>query len=141
MINHSRRNVLLGAGMGLAATLAAKGESGGGKSSTEKPDAAAFPPSNPRDLPAKDRRLEIRTLDTPRTPPSFKSREQWEARAARLREQVLAAPSALLLHNLGDKFSGEAFSNAYSLQGASDRLRIASDEVPAAEIATWLMKS
>ncbi|MFI5382323.1 MAG: hypothetical protein ACHRHE_23755, partial [Tepidisphaerales bacterium] len=49
------------------------------------------PVADPRDLPARDRRLEVRTLDTPRTPPHSESRAKWEARAARLREQNLAA--------------------------------------------------
>jgi dienelactone hydrolase len=35
--------------------------------------------------------LEVRTLDTPRVPPSFKSQAAWEERAAKLREQILVA--------------------------------------------------
>jgi dienelactone hydrolase len=117
MINPSRRNILLGAGMGLAATFAAKGEGGAGKSSPAGSGAAALPPSDPRDLPARDRRLEIRTLDTPRTPPVFKSRGQWEARAARLREQALAAAGLLpmpertpLKPQIFDRLEGEGFT-------------------------------
>jgi len=47
--------------------------------------------SDPRDLPTRDHRLEVRTLDTPRMPSQYKSRAQWETRAARLRQQILAA--------------------------------------------------
>jgi hypothetical protein len=54
---------------------------------------------------------------------------------------LLAEPSPLLLYNLGDKFSAEAFSNAYSLQNVSGRLRVEGGVVSAVEIATWLAQS
>ena len=91
MNDRSRRNFLAGVGSLLAAgpmvaggkeTRPAGGSAGG---------ASRLPASDPRDLPARDCRLEVRTLDTPRTPPQSKSRASWETRAARLREQILAA--------------------------------------------------
>jgi len=89
--NTTRRSFLTGTGKGLAAGLA------GTRKSTERrgdPGETRSPgllPGDPHDLPAKDQRLKVRTLDTPRVPPQLDSRTKWEARAARLREQVLAA--------------------------------------------------
>jgi dienelactone hydrolase len=53
--------------------------------------SAGLPLADPRDLPAKDARLEIRTLDTPCTPRRYAARAEWVERAARLREQILSA--------------------------------------------------
>lgn len=91
MKDRSRRNFLAGVGSLLAAGPRAAGgaetRSGGGGEG-EAPRLSA---SDPRDLPARDRRLEVRTLDTPRAPAQFESRLGWEARAPRVREQILAA--------------------------------------------------
>ena len=40
----------------------------------------------------------------------------------------------------GDHFASEPFSQAFALQGASNRLSVSSRELPTAEIASWLMK-
>jgi hypothetical protein len=54
---------------------------------------------------------------------------------------LLAPTSPLLLHNLGGRFAADAFTHTYALQNASARLRISDPELPATEIAAWLMKS
>lgn len=54
-------------------------------------DLASLPAGDPRDLPGKDLRLAVRTVDTPHLPQTFPSRAEWEARAARLREQILSS--------------------------------------------------
>jgi dienelactone hydrolase len=88
MSDPSRRRFLLGAGVslpvGLLSTPLRAQEAASAVS-------AALPLADPRDLPAKDRRLEVRTIDTPCVPRKFTSRAEWEARAAWLREQVLSA--------------------------------------------------
>jgi dienelactone hydrolase len=75
----------------LAAGLAGAGKATGKKGDPDDARSPELLPSDPRDLPAKDQRLSVRTLETPRVPAQFDSRTKWEARAARLREQVLAA--------------------------------------------------
>jgi dienelactone hydrolase len=76
-----------------------------------------MPAGDPRDLPAKDARLEVRTLDTPRTPAKFKSRAQWEKRAGELRHQILAASGLWPMPVKGplnaqvfDRIEGERFT-------------------------------
>ncbi|MGA2074859.1 MAG: acetylxylan esterase [Terriglobia bacterium] len=91
MEDRSRRDFLSGVGSVLAAGLAPAGAKGYASEAGEKARIADLPASDARDLPSGDRRLEVRTLDTPRVPPSFKSRAAWEARAAKLREQILVA--------------------------------------------------
>ena len=88
MSNPSRRRFLLGAGVSLPVGLLSSPMSAPRAAS---PASASLPVADPRDLPAKDRRLEVRTIDTPRVPRRFASRADWEARAARLREQILSA--------------------------------------------------
>jgi hypothetical protein len=91
MKDRSRRNFLAGAGSLLAAGPMAAGGRDTRPAGEREGVASRSPASDPRDLPARDRRLEVRTLDTPRTPPHSESRAKWEARAVRLREQILAA--------------------------------------------------
>jgi len=86
MSRKSRRLFLKEASLAIPAGLAAAEVS-----MAQGTRGPALTPGDPRDLPAKDARLEVRTLDTPRKPPKFKSRADWEARAARLREQILAS--------------------------------------------------
>ena len=50
----------------------------------------------------------------------------------------LAPPSPLLLHNLGTHFSSEPFEHSFKVQGAPNRLRVSTQELPAAEIAAWI---
>lgn len=91
MVFYTRRQVLEAVGAALGAELfrgQARGE--------EKPRSPGgvlrgLPPSDGRDFPGKDLRLEVRTLDTPHLPARPATRAQWEARAARLREQVLTS--------------------------------------------------
>ena len=68
-------------------------ETASGQQASPPKDQAAYvaPPGDPRDLPAKDSRLEVRTLETPCVPPRFDSQSKWEARAAQLRTQILSA--------------------------------------------------
>ena len=82
MSNPSRRRFLLGAGVSLPVGLLSSPMSAPQAAS---PASASLPVADPRDLPAKDRRLEVRTIDTPRVPRRFASRADWEARAAQLR--------------------------------------------------------
>jgi len=91
MKDRSRRNFLAGAGSLLAAGPMAAGGKETWPAGGSEGGASRLPASDPRDLPGRDRRLEVRTLDTPRTPPQSETRARWEARAARLREQILAA--------------------------------------------------
>jgi len=91
MEDRSRRDFLSGVGSVLAAGLAPAGAEGYASEAREKVRIAGLPASDARDLPSRHRRLEVRTLDTPRVPPSFKSRAAWEERAAKLREQILVA--------------------------------------------------
>jgi len=88
MSKHTRRRFLVGAGVGLPGALItqpgrAEIASGVGEE--------GVPPADPRDLPARDLRLEVRTIDTPRMAPRYASRSAWEQRAVRLREQILSA--------------------------------------------------
>lgn len=87
MKSQTRRRFLTGAGLTIPAGLLAT-QGAGAAAATGGP---LLPPGDPRDLPAKDARLEVRTLDTPRTPRKFKSRAQWEERARELRQQILSA--------------------------------------------------
>ena len=91
MQDRSRRDFLLGVGSVLATGVAPPGAEGYASDAGEKARIASLPASDARDLPSRDRRLEVRTLDTPRVPPSFKSQAAWEERAAKLREQILVA--------------------------------------------------
>jgi len=91
MQDQSRRGFLSGAASLLAASVAPAGAAGLAVEAGEKARSAGLEASRPGDLPARDRRLEVRTLDTPRMPPSSKSRAAWEERAAKLREQILVA--------------------------------------------------
>src|SRR6202158_227812 len=88
MNKHSRRKFLAGVGLGLPGALIAPPGRAGQTSSVRAQD---LPPADPRYLPARDARLDVRTLDTPRTPFHYESRANWEARATRLRQQVLCA--------------------------------------------------
>ena len=90
MGRHTRRRFLAGAGLSLP-LLAAQGE--GATSAADK--NPSLPPGDPRDIPSQDARWEVRTLNSPRTPRRFGSRAEWEERAARLREQILAAAGLL----------------------------------------------
>lgn len=91
MADTSRRSFLAAAGMALAAELSLKRARAEEDPHRGGADLRDLPPADPRDLPQRDLRLEVRTLHTPHLPPHFESRPQWEARATRLREQVLAA--------------------------------------------------
>ena len=91
MDNHSRRGFLSDVGGMLLAVPIAETASGQQASSPKDQAAYVLPPGDPRDLPAKDARLEVRTLDTPRVPPRFDSQAKWETRAAQLRTQILSA--------------------------------------------------
>jgi len=91
MQDQSRRGFLSGAASLLAASVAPAGAAGLGVGAGENAGSAGLQASPAGDLPARDHRLEVRTLDTPRVPPSFKSRAAWEERAAKLREQILVA--------------------------------------------------
>lgn len=91
MQDQSRRGFLSGAASLLAASVAPTGAAGLAAEAGEKAGSAGLQASPAGDLPARDRRLEVRTLDTPRVSPSFKSRAAWEERAANLREQILVA--------------------------------------------------
>ena len=95
MTHHSRRSFLAGIGNALVAAPLAGSDLSTRGAGENPAELHGLPPSDPRDLPAKDRRLEIRTLDTPRTPRKFASRSDWDQRAARLREQVLSAAGLL----------------------------------------------
>jgi dienelactone hydrolase len=87
MKSQTRRRFLAGAGLSIPAGLLAT-QSGRAASGLQAP---AMPAGDPRDLPAADARLEVRTLDTPRTPRKVKSRAEWEERAQELRHQILAS--------------------------------------------------
>ena len=88
MHDWSRREFLRGVGSLAVAGAASAGGAEKGAEAMDNERVCGPPTSDPRDLPARDRRLEVRTLNTPRTPPTFKSRPMWEARAEKLREQV-----------------------------------------------------
>ena len=79
----TRRRFLAGTGLGTAGLLAAAGN----------PQTPGIPltSDDPREQPQKDSRLEVRTLNTPHMPRKFNSREEWEERRTRLREQILSA--------------------------------------------------
>jgi len=51
---------------------------------------------------------------------------------------LLAAPSPLLLHNLGQHFFREPFDHAFKVQGAPNQLRVSGQQLSAAEIGAWL---
>ena len=115
--DRSRRGFLLGVGGVVAAGVAPPGAVGYASEAGEKARITALPASDARDLPPRDCRLEVRTLDTPRVPPSFKSRAAWEARAAQLREQILAAAGlwplpekTLLKAQVFDRIDQEGYS-------------------------------
>jgi len=91
MANYSRRDFLAEAGAGLTVGLSAVPGPAEVESNSGIAGSAWLTPADPRDLPPKDRRLAVRTLDTPRVPREFDSRARWEARAVRMRQQVLAA--------------------------------------------------
>jgi dienelactone hydrolase len=88
MSDPSRRRFLLGAGVSLPVGLLSSPMSA---RPTAASDSAGLPLADPRDVPASDRRLEVRTIDTLVVPRKYSSRREWEARAARLREQILSA--------------------------------------------------
>ncbi len=90
MTRQTRRSFLARAGLSLP-FLAAQG--GGAIARSDK--SPALPVGDPRDMPPKDARCEVRTLNSPRTPRRFGSRAEWEERAAHLREQILAAAGLL----------------------------------------------
>jgi hypothetical protein len=96
MKDFSRRNFLAGMGSLLATEAMSAGEAEEGAAG-EAARASGLPPSDARELPHRDRRLEVRTLETPRTPQSYDSQAAWLARAARLREQILVAAGLWLL--------------------------------------------
>ncbi|MGH6628294.1 MAG: twin-arginine translocation signal domain-containing protein, partial [Burkholderiales bacterium] len=85
---HSRRDFLAGAALGVPGALIGPL---GGPVSAWAADLQNLLPSDPRELPAKDARLEIRTIDTPCKPRRYSTRAEWDERAARLREQILSA--------------------------------------------------
>jgi dienelactone hydrolase len=83
----TRRRFLASAGVGLPGSLLAATPGGAAGSSAE----LALPSCNFHGPPLRDARWDVRTLNSPRTPRRFTSRAEWEERAARLREQILAA--------------------------------------------------
>lgn len=85
MADFSRRNFFaaLGARLTLARALAELVP-------RERSGGLRLPAGDPRELPAKDERLEVRTIDTPHLPQRPISREQWEERSERLRKHILA---------------------------------------------------
>jgi len=87
MNTHSRRDFLAVAALGVPGALVAPFGSMGAWAS----DLQNLMASDPRELPGKDARLGIRTLDTPVNPRRYATRAEWEGRAARLREQILSA--------------------------------------------------
>lgn len=87
MNTHSRRGFLAGATLGLPGALVTPF----GSMSAWAADLQSLLPSDPRELPARDARLEVRTLDTPCKPRHYATRVEWEQRSARLREQILSA--------------------------------------------------
>ncbi len=87
MSTHSRRDFLAGAALGLPGAVVLPF----GPVSAWAADLESLLPSGPRELPAKDARLEIRTLDTPCKPRHYATRAEWEQRTASLREQILSA--------------------------------------------------
>lgn len=90
MSKPTRRRFLASTGLGLPLVAA---QSSGASDAPKM--APALPPGDRRDLPSKDARWEVRTIDSPRTPRRFNSRTEWEERAARLREQILSAAGLL----------------------------------------------
>jgi len=91
MGDRSRRGFLTGMGSLVAAGLTPAGAAEKAAEAGAKAGIEGLPASDARDLPSRDSRLEVRTLDTPRRSPSSQSRAVWEARAAMLREQILVA--------------------------------------------------
>jgi dienelactone hydrolase len=87
MDRQSRRRFLERAGLAIPTGMLAAEVNG----ESEPTPRATLPAGDPRDLPSQDARWEVHTLDTPRPAPRLRSRAEWEARAARLREQILAA--------------------------------------------------
>jgi hypothetical protein len=51
---------------------------------------------------------------------------------------LLGSGSPLLLHNCREHFATESYRQAFSVQGASGRLRVSAPELPPKEIAAWL---
>ncbi len=90
-MDRSRRNFMTGVGSLLTAATTSTEAMETGVARGEEVGTSNLPSSDLRDLPARDCRWEVRTLDTPRTPQQPKSRACWNARVARLREQILAA--------------------------------------------------
>ncbi|MFB3921030.1 MAG: acetylxylan esterase [Terriglobia bacterium] len=88
MSKPSRRRFMLAAGASLPAGLLAQPVK---ETAPSASTAAVIPPSDPRELPGRDQRLEIRTLDTPCTPHRYSTRAEWDERARKLREQILSA--------------------------------------------------
>ena len=90
MNKHSRRKFLASVGVGIPGALT--GQPGRAEQTLS---ASALgqgpPPADPRDLPAEDARLHVRTIDTSCAPHHYKSRPIWDARATRLREQILCS--------------------------------------------------
>ncbi len=121
MTDYSRRDFLALAGMGLATGFEDAWASSFGPAGPAPDRNAvqpqALPPADLRDLPLSDSRLKARTLNTPCAPPQFDSREQWEKRAARLREQVLTSAGlwpmperAPLRAEIFDRLEGKGFT-------------------------------
>jgi dienelactone hydrolase len=110
----TRRGFLAAAGLAIPAGML-NGEAAA--KAADKSPAPALPVGDPRDMPAKDARLEVRTLDTPCAAPRFASKAQWEKRSKRLREQILSAaglwpaPARTPLNaQVFDRIEGEGFT-------------------------------
>jgi dienelactone hydrolase len=63
----------------------------GAETSSSDPAHAVASPAPLRELPGRDARLRVRTIDTPFQPLRFSSRAEWQAFATKLRRQVLSA--------------------------------------------------
>lgn len=90
MASATRRRFLAGAGTAVASGII-PGSAAAHDSHQPAEGGRTQAAADPRDLSAKDQRLNVRDLNTARIPARFASRAQWEARAARLREQILSA--------------------------------------------------
>ena len=95
MADTSRRDFLSGAGLAVASGFVTGPVTEGRASHQDPGNRVALPVADPRDLPTKDRRLEVRGVNTARFPSRIESRAKWEMRAPRLREQILASAGLL----------------------------------------------